>query len=298
MKLKKICVFLFVLLLLSATAAGAYPRRIVSLTPVGTEMLFELGQEKHIIGVTDFCDYPPEALKKPKIGGYATINLEGLIAMKADLLVLSDLHLQFKKDLESLKIPHVFIMQEHISDIYKSISALGRACGQEKRAAEMNAKIKADLARVSQKTAKLPKKRTLLCVSRELSDERVSVFYAAGRKTFYNELIELAGGVNAVKETTSQYPKISVEGLIAIDPDVIIDVVGERTFYHSLEKIDLDKVFNKDYLKGQWKSSAKVKASANDQIYIFDGTVYLRPGPRIGVILLSFAKALHPEVKW
>ena len=298
MRLNKICAFLSIFLLLSATAAGAYPRRIVSLTPVGTEMLFALGQEKNIIGVTDFCDYPPEALKKPKIGGYASINLEGLIAMNADLLVLSDLHLQFKKDLESLKIPHVFIMQEHISDIYKSISALGRACGQEERAAEMNAKIRADIARVGQKTAKLPKKRTLLCVSRELSEEHVSVFYAAGRKTFYNELIKLAGGVNAVKETASQYPKISAEGLISINPDAIIDIVGERTYYHSLENIDLDKVFNKKYLKGQWSGSAKVKAVTKGQVYIFDGTVYLRPGPRIGSILLSFAKALHPEVKW
>ena len=77
-------------------SAEASPRRIVSLTPVGTEILFALGQGDNVIGVTNYCDYPPEALKKPKIGGYAEVNFETLLSKKADLLVLQDMHLQFK----------------------------------------------------------------------------------------------------------------------------------------------------------------------------------------------------------
>ena len=86
------------LILTIAPGAEAFPKRIVSLTPVGTEILFALGQGDNVIGVTNFCDYPPEALKKPKIGGYAEVNFETLLSKKADLLVLQDMHLQFRDD--------------------------------------------------------------------------------------------------------------------------------------------------------------------------------------------------------
>ena len=281
-------------------SAEASPRRIVSLTPVGTEILFALGQGDNVIGVTNYCDYPPEALKKPKIGGYAEVNFETLLSKKADLLVLQDMHLQFKDDLKRLKIPYVVVRQESLGDIYDSIAELGKVCGAQKRAAELTAKMKADIAAVRAKVMGLPSPSVLLCVSRELSEERISVFYAAGEKTFYNELITLAGGKNALTGEKSgyPYPKISQEGLAALNPEVIIDLVGERTFYHAMEHIDLDKVFNEEYLKGQWLAGTKVRAVRGGRIAVLDGTVYLRPGPRLPERLRAFAKVIHPEVKW
>ncbi|ANZ46029.1 ABC transporter substrate-binding protein [Cloacibacillus porcorum] len=293
--------FIFLsLVLMFSPSAEASPRRIVSLTPVGTEILFALGQGDNVIGVTNYCDYPPEALKKPKIGGYAEVNFETLLSKKADLLVLQDMHLQFKDDLKRLKIPYVVVRQESLGDIYDSIAELGKVCGAQKRAAELTAKMKADIAAVRAKVMGLPSPSVLLCVSRELSEERISVFYAAGEKTFYNELITLAGGKNALTGEKSgyPYPKISQEGLAALNPEVIIDLVGERTFYHAMEHIDLDKVFNEEYLKGQWLAGTKVRAVRGGRIAVLDGTVYLRPGPRLPEILRAFAKVIHPEVKW
>lgn len=283
---------------MSAAGAEASPKRIISLTPVGTEILFALGQGKNIIGVTTFCDYPPEAAEKPKIGGYVDISLESLLERKVDLLVLSDLHLRFKKDLDRLRIPYVFVMQRNIKDIYKSIEDIGAVCGAKKRADGIVAKMKSDVASVRNKAGRLPRKKTLLCVSRELSDETVSVFYAAGKKIFYNELLEIAGGENVVGSTRAQYPKITTEGLIVLEPEVIIDMVGERQFYHAMEKIDAEKVFNEQYLKNQWMRGVKVKATRSGNIHILQGTVYLRPGPRLKQILIAFARAIHPEVKW
>ena len=288
------------LILTIAPGAEAFPKRIVSLTPVGTEILFALGQGDNVIGVTNFCDYPPEALKKPKIGGYAEVNFETLLSKKADLLVLQDMHLQFRDDLKKLKIPYVVVRQESIADIYGSIAELGRICGAQKKASELTAKMKTEIEAIVSRVKGLQAPSVLLCVSRELSEPRISVFYAAGKKTFYNELIIRAGGKNALagEKSGSPYPKISQEGLAAINPEVLIDLVGERTFYHSMEHIDLDKVFDEKNLRGQWLAGAKVKAVRGGRVTVLDGTVYLRPGPRLPVILKAFAKAVHPEVKW
>ena len=187
-------------------SAEASPRRIVSLTPVGTEILFALGQGDNVIGVTNFCDYPPEALKKPKIGGYAEVNFETLLSKKADLLVLQDMHLQFRDDLKKLKIPYVVVRQESIADIYGSIAELGRICGAQKKASELTAKMKTEIEAIVSRVKGLQAPSVLLCVSRELSEKRISVFYAAGTKTFYNELITLAGGKSVLSGEKSGSP--------------------------------------------------------------------------------------------
>lgn len=295
---RRLLIVLVAASVLLAAPLRACPKRIVSMSPVGTEILYALGQEDRVVGVTDFCDYPPEVRKKPKIGGFAEISLEKLIAMKVDLLVLSDIHLRYKDDLDKLKIPCVFIMQDTLASMYRSIFDVGRVCGAEKRAAMLVAKMKADVDAVRAKVEGLPRRRVVLSVSRELAEPQVNVFYAAGRRTFYNELLEAAGGVNVVPPSHAEYPRISSEGLMVMDPEVIIDIVGEPEFYHSMENTDVDRIFNKKNLKEQWMRGPGVSAVRMGRVVILDGTVYLRPGPRVGRIALSFAKALHPEARW
>lgn len=283
------------LVLLAALPCLASPKRIVSVSPVGTEILYALGQEKNIAGVTNFCDYPPAARKKPKLGGFSEINFERLIAVKADLAVLQDMHRNFIPDLKKLKIPVFVARQENIAQIKDSIKQLGAICGVPAKADKINAEITRGIAAVQQKTKGLGRPRVLVCVSRELSEPNINTFYAAGHRSFYSEIIEKAGGVNAITDTKAQYPKISQEGLAAIDPDIIIDLVGEREFYHSMDNIDTEKVFNKKYLTDQWMAGPKVKAVKNGKITILGGTLYLRPGPRLPRIAEGFAMAIHPE---
>ena len=291
-------VLLLVICFASVFSADAYPRRIVSLSPVGTEILFALGQGGNIIGVTNFCDYPPEALKKPKVGDFAALNFEMLVAGNVDLLVLQDIHKQFLPQLKQLKIPYIVLEQETVSGVYSSIARLGRACGAEKRAAALTGSIKKEIAAVGSKVQKLSRPQVVLCVSRELAETQINSFYAAGSKTFYNELIKLAGGKNSLAFDTAAYPHVASEGLMKINPDIIIDLVGDKNFYHSKDNVDLDKVFNKKYLTEQWLRSVKVKATASGHVSILTGTLYLRPGPRMGTIVRDFARAVHPEVKW
>lgn len=282
-------------LICGGAVCEASPRRIVSLTPVGTEILFDLGQGGNVIAVTDFCDYPPEALEKPKIGGYAEINFEVLIAMKTDLLVLQDIHAQFAPQLEKLGIPYFIVRQNSVEEICRSIAGLGKICGAGERAEARITSIKEELSRIAKKTSGAERPKVMICVSRELSEQRINSFYVAGSDNFYNELIGLAGGRNVLKKTRAAYPYISVEGLLRLNPDVIIDLIGDRNFYHSKDKIDLNVVFDEKYLIEQWKKSASIDDAGDIRVSILEGTVYLRPGPRVGQVVLAFARAIHPE---
>ncbi|MDO4988285.1 MAG: ABC transporter substrate-binding protein [Synergistes sp.] len=281
-----------------ARDAFAAPHRIVSLSPVGTEILYALGQGKNIVGVTKFCDYPPEARKKPQVGEYAQVNFEDILLRETDLLVIQDMHAQFCSALARLGIPFVIVRQKSMAEIYDSICELGRLCSQEKKAAALVSRMKQEVADVRAKVRGRPVRTVLLAVSRELSEPKISVVYAAGKKTFYNELIEAAGGKNIISSVSAAYPKVSQEGIVSLDPDVIIDLVGDRSYYHAMENIDLDKVFGGNFLKNQWAKSVSVKAVTAGRVSVLAGTMYLRPGPRLGKILYEFAKAVHPEVKW
>ena len=298
MKISKLFLPIFLIMLILPVTAWASPKRIISMTPVGTEILFALGQGDNIIGVTNFCDYPPEANKKPKMGDFAALNFESLMAMKTDLLLLQDMHMQFTPQLDRLKIPYIVMKQNTIDEICDSITRLGKICSSQDKAQKLVSGILADVKMVTSKVKGLDKPKVLLCVSRELSEKQINTFYVAGNNNFYGEMIALAGGENAVTEKKISYPQVSLEGLMTINPNVIIDLVGDKTFYHSKDKIDVDTIFNEKYLKGQWQRSAKVDAVNKGRIYIMQGTVYLRPGARSGMILKAFAKAIHPEVKW
>lgn len=286
------------ILLLPAVRADSAPRRIISLTPVGTEILFALGQGNNIAGVTEFCDTPDEAREKPKIGGFAMINLETLLAMDTDLIVMQDIHSQLVPRMEQLKIPHVMLMQNSVKDVLLSIKELGRACDAEEEATRMSEALSKEIADIAEKAARTKNRpRVLLSVSRELSEPRISSFYAAGQDTFYNELIELAGGVNALPPGGAAYPLLSLEGLIKVNPDVIIDLIGDRNFYHSMEAIEADSVFDRERLLAQWTESAGTNAAAEGRVHILEGTAFLRPGLGIGRILRTFARIIHPELE-
>ena len=107
--------------LLLAAPAGAAPGRIVSLTPVGTEILFALGLGDSIAAVTEFCDTPEEARLKPKIGGFAAFGLELLLAMETDLVVMQDIHAQFAPQFEQLGIPYAMLRQSTLAEVLASI---------------------------------------------------------------------------------------------------------------------------------------------------------------------------------
>lgn len=285
-------VLIFTLSLVFTASASAEPKRIISVTPVGTEILYALGLEENIVAVTNYCDYPPEAQKKEKIGGFTTINLESIVAKKADLVVLQDIHESFIPQLEELKIPYVLLTHGTLEEICTSIIKLGKVCDREKKAAEMVGSIRADVEYVRKKVAGQKKPSCMVCI-RDTSVSRITSFHAAGRSTCYSDIIEKAGGKNALSEKTVHYSQVSQEGLIMLNPDVIFDMIGDSHFARNGEKQKSDEEIIK-----QWQGGVKVNAVKNGRIYVLRGTAFLRPGPRIGQVIKEFAKVIHPEVSW
>lgn len=268
--------------------ASQAPRRIVSLSPSGTEALFALGLGPRVAAVTTFCDYPKDALSKPKVGGFSDISVEALISMRADLVVLQDIHIPLSKQLSQAGIPWIMLRQGSVEDIMGSIMDLGNACGANGSARRLQESIARRIGATSNRTRlrRGPKPRVLICVSREMERDTITSFYAAGPGSFYDQLINLAGGSNAIPKSSPQYPLIYPEGLMSINPDVIIDLVGDRRFYHGVSGKAEENLFDKNRILRQWVQSFPwLGAVKNHRVVALEGTVFLRPGPRVGYVL-------------
>ncbi|MDH7498236.1 MAG: ABC transporter substrate-binding protein, partial [Syntrophomonadaceae bacterium] len=194
------------------------PRRLVSLSPAQTEILFALGLGDRVVGVTDYCDWPEEARRKPKIGGFSSPNLEKVVAARPDLVVGNSMHLEAADQLEKLGIAVIILDPHSVEGTLDSIEKLGRVTGRSEEAAQLRAAIQADLDAVRQTLAKAGK------------SERPRVYYevwygplmTAGPNTVIDDVIRLAGGVNVAADAQVEYPEYSEEVLLAKNPQVMI----------------------------------------------------------------------------
>ncbi|MBF8259765.1 MAG: Fe/B12 periplasmic-binding protein [Actinobacteria bacterium] len=246
------------------------PGRVVSMAPSLTEMVFLLGQERKIVGVTRYCNHPPQAKTLPKMGGIADPDIERIVAASPDLvLCTTDGNPREKvKALEELGIPCFAVAPQDLAGIYAAVERIGALLGVPERA-----KREADALRARAKRAargkRGPAPRVLFVVS-------TSPIIAAGRETFMDELISLAGGTNAVASFSGRYPRLSVEGLISILPDIVFVAAME-----GVEKFP-DEVT-------RWK---EVPAFRDREVFSLDGDLVTRPGPRMVAALEEISRAL------
>lgn len=257
------------------------PLRIVSMAPNLTETLFALGLGAHVVGVTQDSDYPPAASAKPKVGTFWQPDIEAVIASKPDLVVT--LAFEQQKDLarrlERVGYDCLVINIETIDDFFQAVATMGAATGAQKQARELSDGIRASIRRLQGTIAKLPKVKVLWVVQRE-------PLRVAGRDTFLNEMIELAGGENAIGATLHKYPPISAEQVIAAGPEVVIE-----------------PAMVEDALDGQyrqaisyWRKYTNVPAASKGRIYVIDGDIVSRLGPRLFSGIDAIAKCLRPEL--
>jgi iron complex transport system substrate-binding protein len=262
--------------------------RIVSMSPSVTEILFALGLGDRVKGVTDFCDYPAEALEKNRIGGYFNPNYEAIVGLEPDLVILLEEHQEPRKYLGAFDVEILVVNHQHIDGILDSITAIGRVCNARDRAASLTEEIAQRIEAVKEKTRDLPRPKTMISVDRPLGTGAVKEVYVAGQEGFYDPMIQWAGGVNAYQGKAVKFPLLSPEGILSLNPDVIIDISAET------ETRDLDA----DVILADWNSIPHIEAVKQGRIYIFGENYAGIPGPRFVLILERIAKALHPEVEW
>ena len=268
-------------------ATDVYPTRIVSMAPSITEILFALGLADRVVGVTRYCDWPPEAKTKPQIGGYVDPNYEAVLVLRPDLVVLLESHADIRTKLSKLGLKTLSVKHETLSDIKASIMEVGKRCGVRAQAEAVNKSIDIRIEAIREKVAGTQCPLVLVSVGRDNTSKRLGMVYVAGPSTFYSEVIQLAGGKNAIEEGGG-YPQLSIEGLIRINPDVIIDLVGEQKA----------SGLSPETIRTQWETLGGVNAVKSKRIYVISDNYALHPGPRFPQLVETFAKQIHPEASW
>jgi iron complex transport system substrate-binding protein len=261
--------------------------RIVSLAPSITEVLYAVGCGKRVRGVTRYCKYPPAARKKPRVGGYIDPSLEAIVALRPDLvLALANAeHRRARGWLRRTGLPVMIVDHRRLGSIVASARQLGRACGRPRKGRALAARLQRRIDRVRARVQGQPRPRVLIVFGRSPCPGVIKDLYVAGRSSLYDEIIRLAGGRNAFRRPVPAYPKLSVEGLTLLDPEVIIELVP-----------NLGKPGRRpgDVLP-DWRRLASLRAVRRDHVVLLDAASGEIPGPRIVDLLEDVARAVHPE---
>jgi iron complex transport system substrate-binding protein len=257
------------------------PQRIVSLSPNLTEIVFALGLGDKVVGVSNNCDWPPEAKTKPKVGTFWQPNTEAIIAAKPDLVICESFDQQ-RTVAETLKRAglNVFSLRvESIEELFPAISQIGLYADCTDKAKHLAEDIRGRLGQISDRTSSSRKVKVLWIVQ----PEPVRV---AGVKTFINEIIEIAGGKNAISPTKDQYPQVGTEDIISCGAEVIIQsAMGSENIAGQQRAAE-----------ESWGKFPNLPAVKNKRIYVIDPDTVLRLGPRLPQGVQTVAKLLHPEL--
>lgn len=263
--------------------ANPDPQRIVSMSPATTEILFALGLGDRVVGVTRYCDYPAETTTITKVGGYMDPNYEMIMTLAPDLVILLTSHDNARIAFKKLGIVTLTTEHRTITDIHQSIRLIGDTCGAGDRADAILEDLEQRTRALQQHPSGGRQPRVLICIERDTKSGRLTSMFMAGRNDFYDEIIVLAGGINAYRGTTIAFPQLSAEGVIHLNPDVIIDLVSPfKPGDTPPEKI-----------RQQWNRLSMITAVRRKQVYTIVGYHALRPGPRYILFLAELAALLR-----
>lgn len=256
-------------------ASAPYPQRIVSLAPSVTETLFALGFGNRLVGVTTYCDYPAEAQKLPKIGGFMSPGLEVILAKRPDLVIgVSSATDPVKvREMERLGLKVTLISLASVSDILSSIKSIARLLGNPEVGERLAQKITRQFDQVKKRVAPAPRRPTLLAVG-------LRPLVAVGGKNFIDELITLAGGENIAGNAAQPWLNLPDEYVVAKAPQVIIEAGMGSERSESVK---------------HWADLKSIPAVKERRVYAYPSDKILRPGPRIGEGLEEIARLVHPE---
>jgi len=257
------------------------PEKIISLAPSNTEILYALGLEDRVVGVTEYCDYPEAARQKPQIGGYSTVDVERVVAIQPDLILAASLHQdEVVPRLEGLNLTVLVLAPRTIGEVLDAISLVGAVAGKAEEATNLTAEMEGRIKAVTDKTA-LPEEQRPRVLYVLWHDPLMTV----GSEARIHELIERAGGINIAQDLTDEYPKISLEAVIMANPQVIIAGSG----HGSGQDIPVQFALAEPRL-------SEVEARLNNRVYEIDSDLTSRPGPRIVDGLEKLAEFIHPEL--
>jgi iron complex transport system substrate-binding protein len=268
---------LLALVILTADAAAAMPKpmRIVSLAPSLTETIFALGAGADVVGVSQYTDYPPQAASLPKVGTFLTPNIEAIVALRPNLIIGPATSADQREihALRAMGYPVLMVDDNSIAGVEESIERIGARIGKARQAHRLVLRIGAAIATIEMQLKHAPRTRVLMVVGHQ-------PIVAVGRGNYLNELIKLAHGDNIAQMTAQQWPRLSLEYIIAARPQVILD--GQMGSDASSPD-------------GFWSHYPTIPAVRHHHVYGYPDEPVLHPGPRIPQSLAIIARLIHPE---
>ena len=256
-------------------AINGTPQRIISLAPSNTEILFALGLGDKVVGVTDYCDYPPEALNKTKVGGYATPNIEKIVVLNPDLvLVAYGTPMDVINNLVGLGLTVFGIKTTDLDDLLDDIRRVGEITDKEVEAQVLTSAMESKIKAIADATSELEERPRVFYI---VWGGEGSALWTAGSGTFIHELIEKAGGVNICQNLTG-YKEIGLEYVLARDPEIIITSVW--CYDWALNATELEST----------------TARQTNRVFTCNDDLVQRPGSRLVKGLEWFAHFIQPDI--
>ena len=254
------------------------PQRVVSLAPSITEIIFALGQQDRLKGVTIYSDFPEDAAKLPRVGSYVNLDLERIVALKPDLCIaIKDGNPKaVVKRLESLKIPVYAVDPRNLDAVMQTILEIGNLLNAGENAKALVQGMRFRIQRVKSQVAKAAHRPGVFF------QIGISPIVSVGANTFGHELIEIAGGNNLAAGPTT-YPRFSREQVLSFSPEIFIisSMAGTGAF---------------DRVKAQWNRWSDLPAVRNQRIYLVDSNLFDRPAPRLVDAIELLVRLIHPEL--
>jgi iron complex transport system substrate-binding protein len=265
-------------------SGDAAARRIVSLVPSLTEILYAIGAGPAVVGVDTFSSYPPEVTKLPKVGALIDPDVERILALRPDLVITYGSQTVLETQLARANIRTYSYRHGGVDKVLESTRDLGRAPGRTREADAVGQRMTSTLDALRARVKGRPRPRTLLVVDRQPGTLRE--IYASGGFGFLHDMLIAAGGDNVFADRKTESVQPSSETLLARAPQVIIEVRAEGLIQPSAVNGE----------RNVWATLASLPAVRDRRIYFLSGSHLVVPGPRLAQGAEEFARVLHPEV--
>lgn len=271
------------LLLFAAVAVGAQTqaRRIVSIIPATTEMLFAMGAGDRVVAVGTYDRFPPDVQKLPHVGALLDPDVERVIALRPDLVIVYETQTDLRTQLDRARIPYFLYKHRGLPDISETMRALGARIGMADRGNAAADRLDREVAAVKARVAALPRPKTLVVFGRERGTLRG--LDASGGYGFLHDMMEAAGAANVLGELKQQAVQMSTEMVLARGPEIIIELHYARG--DSTSEGDMKA----------WSTLPGVPAVRNKRVFLLQGEEFVVPGPRVGAATERLARIIHPE---
>ena len=259
-------------------------QRIVSHMPSLTEIIYALGAGDRVVGVSDFCTYPEDAKKKPKVGGLMNASMEAVIDLQPDLILMSVNQQEQAKKYQQLGFSVMSVKTENFQGVLESIGKIGKRLKLEKQAAQLKRRMVSEMDAIRARTKGKPRVKTLLVIGHESGSLRD--IWASAKGSFHDELLTIAGGENILGDSMAAYPKISKEEILQASPEAVIVI-----YSHAVNKEERQKEI------ALWEPLGYIEAYKRKRICVVGAEWAHKAGPRMGKIAEAFYDCLHENNK-